>query len=125
MLLTQNTRRATRTKVAIDISYGTAEGNRDGQIVDISDTGACIAGTPMAVGRRIHIDHGDQRTWATVRWAEVDRMGIQFDAAANQGYEELQKSARIQARHTSARLVGAGPYSNDNGRPVFGRKKVL
>ena len=124
MLVSQNSRQSPRNKVAIDIRYGTAEGECAGRIVDISQTGARISGNPIAAGRRIYIDHDNMRSWATVRWAEIDRMGVEFDADANQGYQELQAAARTQAHHASARLLGVGPYANDNIRPVFGRKKV-
>ena len=114
-----------RIKVNITTKYGTILEERQGVIVDLTDTGACISGEPFAEGDRIHIEVDGQMVWGKVRWTEIDRMGVAFTTPISQALRNRLASARRFAYQTSARKLGVGLHANDNriaARPAFGRK---
>lgn len=114
-----------RIKVNIASKYGTVLEDRQGVIVDLTDTGACISGAPFEEGDRIHLEVDGQTVWGRVRWAEIDRMGIAFITPISEALRNQLAIARRAAYQTSARKLGVGFHANDNrlaARPAFGRK---
>jgi hypothetical protein len=84
-----------------------------GSITDLSETGAKVMGKPFPVGQKVKITAADKAVWAQVRWAEQDRMGVQFETPMP---DELRQ---LLIQRTPAN--DAARYGN---RPVFGRKAV-
>ena len=84
-------------------------------IVDLSEEGALITAERLPRGNRVMIEIDGQSVFATVIWAEPDRMGVRFPFALSEGplYVALE-----MARAT------AGLFPPTMARPVFGRRAV-
>ena len=107
-MITTESRRADRVNVCVDIDVETVLVRKTGTITDLSETGAKIKGQPFAVGERLKLTAGNEVCWATCRWAEQDRMGVQFDTPMPQQLRNL--------------LSNRTPANDRAARPVFGRK---
>ena len=69
-----------RIPVDVQVEVSTVLTNRVARITDLTEGGAKITGDPFAVGETVKITtENDAIVWATVRWAEHDRMGVQFE----------------------------------------------
>jgi len=100
-------RQSSRIGVNLNVAVETVLDRHEGRITDLSETGAKIEGAPFPVGQKVKITANDEVVWAQVRWAEHDRMGLQFETPMPNQLKML-----LQGRQTA----------NDTGRPVFGRK---
>lgn len=109
---TIESRRSERTSVNVKVKVETVLEKHEGRITDLSETGAKIEGHPFEVGKKVKISTEDGAVWGVCRWAEVDRMGIQFDTPMPEQLRQLLKS---------------NMPANDTGRqrPVFGRKLAV
>lgn len=76
---TMNARRSDRVAVNVNVDVETVLERHSGRITDLSETGAKVEGQPFAVGQKVKLSTADAAVWGTCRWAEVDRMGIEFD----------------------------------------------
>ncbi len=67
-----------RIDVEIPITVTTVLDSLEASIADLSERGAQITGCSVAAGTRFQIDYMGQTIFAQCRWAEIDRMGVQF-----------------------------------------------
>ncbi|OJY63184.1 MAG: hypothetical protein BGP16_00075 [Sphingobium sp. 66-54] len=70
--------RRQRTGVDIAVTVTTVLESMEAAIADLTEQGALITGCALEAGARIQIDYLGQTIYAQCRWAEVDRMGVQF-----------------------------------------------
>ncbi len=74
----QAQRHSRRIAVDIPITVSTVLETAEGAITDLTERGARIHGVALPQGTRLRIDYRGQAVFAQCRWAEVDRMGVQF-----------------------------------------------
>lgn len=105
-----------RIECSILASICTTINSRPGMIVDVSEHGAQIKmQEPYREGEKIHIDVGGHYTWGTVRWAEVDRIGVKFTTPVAEGSPiHATISDYLRRRNLTANQVRTPP--------VFGRR---
>ncbi|MET0370346.1 MAG: PilZ domain-containing protein [Sphingobium sp.] len=105
-----------RIVVEIPIVVTTVLDSLEGIIVDLSEGGAQIVGCSLPPRSQCQIDLDGHSVFGTVRWSEVDRMGIRFPYELNDGplYEALEMArtshrmpVAFQAREAGRFLVGA------------------
>lgn len=84
-------------------------------IVDLSEDGALMTANRLPTGNRLMIDFEGQSVFATVIWAELDRMGVLFPFPLSEGplYTALET-----ARATR------GMFMPTMTRVVFGRRAI-
>lgn len=84
--------------VDIPIIVTTVLDSLEGTIVDLSEGGAQVVGCSLPVKSQCQIDLDGHIVFGTVRWTEVDRMGIRFPYELHDGplFEALEniRSAR-------------------------------
>lgn len=91
-----------RFECDIEVGACTILENRPARVVDVSAGGAQVRmDDPYEPGSRIHLDVEGDFVWATVQWAEVDRMGIKF-VAQLQTSHRLMRIIEDQRRRTAA-----------------------
>lgn len=102
----------------IDVNAGDTLNTYPARIVDLSRHGAQVfCDTPYEPGKTIHIDLEGEFTWATVAWAEVDRMGIKFLMPLNDTSRLGKKLQQLQKPQRPA----FAPQARVGG---FGRRRV-
>lgn len=91
-ILETRIQRLQRTGVDIAVTVTTVLDSMEATIADLTEQGALITGCAVAVGARVQIDYLGQTIYAQCRWAEVDRMGVQFVYPLADGplFERLQ-----------------------------------
>lgn len=77
-ILEAQIQRRQRTTVDIPVTVTTVLDSMEAAIADLTEQGALITGCALDAGARIQIDYLGQTIYAQCRWAEVDRMGVQF-----------------------------------------------
>jgi hypothetical protein len=90
-----------RERIAVDIAVTvtTVLDSLEGTIVDLSEGGAQVYGCSLAPGTQCQIDLDGYIVFGTVRWAEIDRMGIRFPFEMQDGpLLELLDMARAAKR---------------------------
>lgn len=102
--------REQRVPVNVDVIVGSALASEPGTITDLTESGAKINGSPHAVGSKVKIDAAGEAVWAKVRWAEADRMGVEF---------ETPIPGQLRA------LLNMRRPANDQQAPVFGRRRAI
>ncbi len=87
-------------------------------IIDLSEDGAQISGASFAPGTRCQIDREGETIFATVMWAEVDRMGVNFATPLTEGplYDLVQR------RRTAALVRGTFRSLRTAAPRAFGRR---
>ncbi len=73
-----SSRNEQRLNVDIPVTVTTVLESADAAIVDLSHWGAKVVGAGLKPGAAIIIDVDGYSVFATVRWSEVDRMGVRF-----------------------------------------------
>tara|TARA_B100000745_G_C19905387_1_gene303475 strand:+ start:200 stop:538 length:339 start_codon:yes stop_codon:yes gene_type:complete len=89
---TMNARRSNRVAVNVNVDVETVLERHSGRITDLSENGAKVEGQPFAVGQKVKLTAEGAAVWGTCRWAEVDRMGIEFDTPMPEQLQSLLKS---------------------------------
>lgn len=102
-------RRAERIPVSVGVDVETVLERHAGRITDLTQNGAQIVGKPFKVGEQVKLVANDEALWAKVRWAESDRMGVQFETPMPPQLAKLLETRR--------------PI-NDRGVRTFGRRAV-
>ncbi|MEJ7925944.1 PilZ domain-containing protein [Sphingobium sp. AN641] len=90
-----------RERIVVDIPVvvTTVLDSLEGRIVDLSEGGAQILGCSLPPKMQCQIDLDGHIVFGTVRWSEVDRMGIRFPFEMNDGpLFELLEAARLAQR---------------------------
>ena len=89
-----------RERIVVDIPVvvTTVLDSLEGRIVDLSEGGAQILGCGLPPKSQCQIDLDGHIVFGTVRWSEVDRMGIRFPFEMNDGplFELLEAARRAQ-----------------------------
>lgn len=67
-----------RIEVSIDVRISGILDGFDGRIADLSEGGALVTGGTLPPRSRCEIHYGGQIVYATVMWAEADRIGLRF-----------------------------------------------
>lgn len=67
-----------RTAVTIDVTIVGVLESFDATIADLSEGGAMVVGGSLPARSRCEIHYGGEIVYATVMWAEPDRMGLRF-----------------------------------------------
>lgn len=106
-----------RTPVAIDVAVNGVLNFIDGQITDLSESGARIDGASMPARSRCEIHYAGEVIYAVVMWSEFDRMGVRFPY-------ELTHGALFNAlkRARSAAAVVVPPVFPGQRGASFGRR---
>ena len=106
-----------RTPVSIDVTVNGILNFVDGQITDLSESGARIDGASMPARSRCEIHYGGEITYAIVMWSEFDRMGVRFPYELTRGalYNALKR-----AKHAAA--IPSGQVFLNNRSAGFGRR---
>jgi hypothetical protein len=105
-----------RTDVSIDVRIFGILDSFDGRIADLSEGGALVTGGTLPARSRCEIHYGGQVVYATVMWAEPDRIGLRFPFELRDG--PLHQRLVIARSHLQPRAAPA------LARPVggFGRR---
>lgn len=77
--------RQTRINVDIPVTITTVLDTFEGSIVDLTEDGALITECSLPEGTRFQIEYMGETIYAQCRWAEVDRMGVRFIFALEDG----------------------------------------
>ncbi|WP_420145804.1 PilZ domain-containing protein [Sphingobium sp.] len=89
-----------RERIAVDIPIvvTTVLDSLEGVIVDLSEGGAQVVGCTLPARSQCQIDLDGYVVFGTVRWSEVDRMGIRFPYELSDGplYERLEMARAAQ-----------------------------
>jgi hypothetical protein len=91
----RNPRQHKRAAVSIDVTVNGVLNVVEGRITDLSEGGARIeGGAILPVRSRCEIHYGGQTVYATVMWAEIDRMGVRFPYELVDGplYKALERA---------------------------------
>lgn len=106
-----------RTPVAIDVAVNGVLNFIDGQITDLSESGARIDGASMPARSRCEIHYAGEVVYAVVMWSEFDRMGVRFPYELTHGplFNALKR-----ARDTAA--VALPPMFPGQRTIGFGRR---
>ena len=106
-----------RTPVAIDVAVNGVLNFIDGQITDLSESGARIDGASMPARSRCEIHYAGEVIYAVVMWSEFDSMGVHFPY-------ELTHGALFNAlkRARSASAVVVPPVFPGQRAVGFGRR---
>jgi hypothetical protein len=95
----QISRSRERIIVEIPIVVTTVLESLDGTIVDLSEGGAQIVGCSLPAKSQCQIDLDGHIVFGTVRWSEIDRMGIRFPYEMTEGpLFDLLEQARAALR---------------------------
>ncbi|WP_176592607.1 PilZ domain-containing protein [Sphingobium sp. EM0848] len=111
-----------RQRIAVDIPVivTTVLDSLDGMIVDLSESGAQIAGCRLPVRSQCQIDYEGHVVFAIVQWSEEDRMGLRFPYELTDGplfdRLEIARAARLAPTAFQPRTPGARPAGG------FGRR---
>lgn len=106
-----------RTQVAIDVAVNGVLNFVDGQITDLSESGARIDGASMPARSRCEIHYAGEVVYAIVMWSEFDRMGVRFPYELTHGaLHNALKRARSAVANTSP------PVFPGRGVAIFGRR---
>lgn len=81
----QTPRSYERFTVDIPITVTTVLDSLEGTIVDLSEGGAQVVGCTLAPRTQCQLDMDGHIIFGTVRWSEVDRMGIRFPYKLTEG----------------------------------------
>lgn len=106
-----------RTPVVIDVAVNGVLNFIDGQITDLSESGARIDGASMPARSRCEIHYAGEVTYAIVMWSECDRMGVHFPYELTHGalYNALKRAQ-------SAATVVVPPVFPGQRTASFGRR---
>lgn len=115
----------TRERIVVEIAIvvTTVLDSLEGTIVDLSEGGAQVVGCTLPAGSSCQIDLDGHITFGTVRWSEVDRMGIRFPYELNEGplYDQLEL-ARAALRTPVAFQPRVRAMAASSGGGGFGRR---
>jgi hypothetical protein len=105
----QTPRSHERISVEIPVVVTTVLDSLEGVIVDLSEGGAQIVGCSLPPRSQCQVDVDGHSVFGTVRWSEVDRMGIRFPYELHDGplFEQLEM-ARAAMRASVAFQPRAG-----------------
>ncbi len=108
MLQQAQIERRGRIGVDIPVTVTSVLDSTNAAIADLNEEGALIKGCSLNVGARVQIDYLEQTLYAQCRWAEIDRMGVQFLQLLTDGplFEQL-RTARMsgQARNGTVMMM--------------------
>ncbi len=84
-------RQKERVRVDVPVTITTVLESREAIIIDLTENGAQVVCEPLPPGTRFMLDCEGHSAFATVRWAEEDRMGVRFSFTLQDGplYEAL------------------------------------
>jgi hypothetical protein len=87
-----------RVLVDIPVTVTTVLDSIDATVVDLTEYGAQIIGAALPAGKSFMIDLDGHSVFATVRWSEIDRMGIRFQFPLADGplYDALELARAAQ-----------------------------
>lgn len=87
-----------RVLVDIPIVVTTVLDSLEGTVIDLSEGGAQIVGCTLPARAQCQIDLDGHIVFGTVRWSEVDRMGIRFPYQLAEGplFDALETARRAQ-----------------------------
>ena len=115
--------RQPRVEVNVDVEVSGVLSSSKGTITDLTEGGAKINCEPHAIGSKIKIDAMGGALWAKVRWAEADRMGVQFETEMPSELKTFLKQ-RTAANDCGKTPAGVRPAAN-RANAGFGRRKAL
>lgn len=102
-----------RERIAVDITVTvtTVLNSLDGTIVDLSEGGAQIAGCSLPAGTQCQVDLDGYSVFGTVRWSEVDRIGIRFPFIMHDGplFEQLEAARNVRRNPVAFQPRPAAP----------------
>lgn len=104
-----------RTPVGIDVVVTGVLDRFTGRIADLSEGGALVTGGTLPARSRCAIHYGGQILYATVMWAEPERIGLRFPFELVDG--PLHQRLLIARGHQRAPLPAA-----PRGAASFGRR---
>jgi hypothetical protein len=83
-----------RIIVDIPIVITTVLDSLEGRIVDLSEGGAQVVGCSLPSKTQCQLDLDGHIVFGTVRWSEIDRMGIRFPYELHEGplFEKLENA---------------------------------
>jgi hypothetical protein len=95
----QIARQKERVRVDIPVTITTVLESQDATIIDLTENGAQVVGATLPAEAQFMLDYQGYSAFATVRWSEVDRMGIRFRFALEDGplFDALQAARGPQA----------------------------
>ena len=118
--------RSLRINVDIPVIITTVLDSLEAAIVDLSERGAQIAGCSLSVGTSVQIEYMGQTIYAQCRWAEVDRMGINFPYPLTDGplYERLlvARNSTLPGNVSTGGQMTFAPMQAHAGAREFGRR---
>ncbi len=115
-----------RIIVDIPIVITTVLDSMEGTIVDLSEGGAQVVGCSVPPKTPCQLDFGGHVVFGTVRWSEIDRMGIRFPYELHDGplFEQLEiaRAAMRASVGLQSRIVRPLPGIVSQGG--FGRRSA-
>lgn len=120
----QITRSRERIAVDIPIVITTVLDSLDGMIVDLSEGGAQVIGCSLPAKTQCQIDLDGHIVFGTVRWSEVDRMGIRFPYLLHDGplFDQLERARAALRPAFQPRMTVPVPVAAPTGG--FGRRSA-
>ena len=107
-------RQSERFACDVPVAACTTLQTRAARVVDVSTHGAQVRmDDPFEAGTRIHLDVDGDFVWATVQWAEIDRMGVKFISPLHTAHR-LMRIVEDQRRRSLA--AAARPALRGFGR---------
>jgi hypothetical protein len=94
-----------RTIVSVDVTIVGVLDRFEGRIADLSEGGALVTGGTLPARSRCEIHYGGQTVYATVMWAEADRIGLRFPFELRDG--PLHQRMVIARSHMQPRAAPA------------------
>lgn len=115
-----------RIIVDIPIVITTVLDSMEGSIVDLSEGGAQVVGCSVAPKTPCQLDFGGQIVFGTVRWSEIDRMGIRFPYELTDGplFEQLEIARAAMRATAGLQARTARPFAGAMPQGGFGRRSV-
>lgn len=98
-----------RIVVDIPVTVTTVLDSLEASIVDLTEYGAQVVGAGLPAGKSFMLDYEGYSVFATVRWSEIDRMGVRFQFPLADGplFEALEL-ARTAHRMPTSRAASFG-----------------
>lgn len=122
----QTPRSYERFSVDIPIIVTTVLDSLEGTIVDLSEGGAQVVGCTLAPRTQCQLDLDGHIVFGTVRWSEIDRMGIRFPYKLKDGplYDMLKavRDSKAVPLAFQPRISGLAAAAAQQGG--FGRRSA-